>query len=397
MCAMLFVALLPFSSYAVVVSVIQRDWELGNASAAALFSAYLAGLAFASLLIVPLTDRFPVERFVVAGVGMLAVSNLLFPVLASGPASAALLRFVAGCGHVTVYFPSIRLVSQRFDRGGRGSAVAAFVGAGYLGTTLSYTITGIFLETTGSWRYAYGWTATVALAAVPLAYGLCRGPSSLKLKAPGLLTLRPLKERPLVLAIAGYALHSAELYLARLWLPLLLGAYLVRQEGDVFEANARAASIAGLMFSTGVVGVFLAGTVSDRVGRTLTAALLFAASGACSFAVGWLLDAPVLVIMSVGVIYGLTTAADSSIYSTAITELSPPALLGSTLAIQSFFGFLAGALAPMAAGYVLDRFSGDGAWTVAFGFNGLLAVLGVAALVALRRRPEAVAMAGGRR
>jgi len=394
---MLFIALLPFSSYAVVLTAVQQEWSLGNARGAALFSAYLVGLAVASLVVVPLTDRLPAEHFVIAGVGVLTVSNLSFPLFAEGATSAAWLRFVAGCGHVSVYFPGIRLVSQRFDSKARGSAVAAFVGAGYLGTTLSYTVTGVLLGATGSWRQAYGFTAAMGLCALPLAYFLCRGASSLQWKAPGLLSLRPLAERPIVLVIAAYALHSAELYLARLWLPLLLGAYLVRHGGEASDASARAAAISGLMFTTGVAGVFFGGMFSDRVGRSLAAGLLFAVSGACSFAVGWLLDAPAVLIMAVGVVYGFSTAADSSVYSTALTELAPPALLGSALAIQSFLGFLAGALAPMIAGYALDRLSGDRAWAVAFGFNGLLAVLGVTALCALRRRPEALSMAAGRR
>jgi MFS family permease len=197
--------------------------------------------------------------------------------------------------------------------------------------------------------------------------------------------------------LVAYALHSAELYLARLWLPLLLGALLVRAGAPFETATARAGALAGLMFSAGVAGVFLGGALSDRVGRTAAAAALFAASGACSFAIGWIFDGSFGVVTALGFLYGFFTSADSSIYATAVTELSPIATLGSALGLQSFAGFLAGAIAPVVAGVLLDTVAGDAAWTLTFGFNGLLAVVGVLVLMTLRRAPRAREMALGRR
>jgi MFS family permease len=137
--------------------------------------------------------------------------------------------------------------------------------------------------------------------------------------------------------------------------------------------------------------------VSDRIGRTAAASSLFALSGACSFAVGWLMSWPPSVMIAIGFLYGFTLAADSPIYATAVTELAPPARLGSAQAVQSFMGFLAGAIAPVAGGVVLDRWSGDSAWSVMFGLNGLLALGGIFVLHALRRQPRSILMAHGKR
>ena len=41
------------------------------------------------------------------------------------------------------------------------------------------------------------------------------------------MSLAPLRDRRLVLVIMAYALHTAELFVARLWLPLLFGAALM--------------------------------------------------------------------------------------------------------------------------------------------------------------------------
>ena len=59
MSLMLFILLLPFSSYVAALPLIQDEWGINNTQAGAIFSAYLAGFALAALLIIPLTDRLP--------------------------------------------------------------------------------------------------------------------------------------------------------------------------------------------------------------------------------------------------------------------------------------------------------------------------------------------------
>ena len=151
------------------------------------------------------------------------------------------------------------------------------------------------------------------------------------------------------------------------------------------------------MFMMGIGGVFLGGMLSDYFGRSAGAAVIFFLSGACSFAVGWLVGVPPAFLIVLGFFYGFITAADSAIYSTAIVELSPRGLIGSTQAVQSFVGFGIGAIAPVAAGAILDLATSASGWGLAFSFNGALAVLGVGALLWLRRLPKARQMASGKR
>jgi MFS family permease len=146
----------------------------------------------------------------------------------------------------------------------------------------------------------------------------------------------------------------------------------------------------------GIPGVFTGGWLSDRLGRSAGAALIFALSGLCSLLAGPLLAVPTL-LLALGFVYGFITAADSAIYSTSIIELAPPDRIGSAQAVQSFVGFAIGALVPVIAGSILDAGAGPSRWTLAFGFNALLAAAGVWALLALRRLPAALRMAGGKR
>ncbi len=402
MSSTLLLALLPFSSYIASIPFIEDEWGMTNFQAAMVFSAYLVGYAVSSAFLIPVTDRLPAGKVMFASVALIAVSNILFPLLAHDIWSASALRFIAGAGHVGAYIPGIRIVSLRFADGMRGTAVAIFVGAGYAGTTISYVFMGQLLDLADSWRTAYMITALVGLIGVLIALiHLLRHPSEEEAaqssSGSGRLNISVLRHRPMLLINTAYALHTAELYLARLWLPLLLAASLVHDGKEPGEAAVLAATWSGFMFMTGIVGVFAGGFISDRFGRTFGAAAIFAASGAISFVAGWLVGAPPLILITLGFVYGFATSADSAIYSTAVTELAPRNLIGSTQAIQSFVGFTVGAIAPVIAGGLLDVFDGALGWGAAFGFNGMLAVIGVTALTILRRMPEAVNMAAGKR
>ena len=386
---------LPFSSYAVSVPIIQAEWALTNTEAAVLFSLFLIGYALSSLVLLPLTDRVAPEKILLAGAVVVSVAHLLFPLLARGFVVGGALRFLMGMGQVAAYIPGVQLVSERFRLGKRGTAVGLFVAAGYAGTTLSYSFTGLMLERAGGWRSAYLTTSLVGLVGVALAVWLLwlarnngnrLSVISNQLGKKGKLDLGVLRDRPVMLVILGYALHTAELYLARLWFPLLLGVALVNNGRSPLEATATAATYSGFMFMMGIIGVMAGGYLSDYLGRGRGAALIFALSGLCSFVVGWLTAVPTPWLIGLGFFYGFVTAADSAIYSTAVTELSPPGKVGSTQAVQSFLGFTIGAIVPVLAGGILDSAGGTAvAWGLAFTFNGLLAVVGVASQLYLQR------------
>ena len=145
----LLLALLPFSSYIASIPFLGDEWGMSNSQAAAVFSAYLVGYAVSAAFLIPVTDRLPAGRVMFASVALIAVSNILFPLLARDVWTASALRFVAGAGHVGAYIPGIRIVSLRFADGMRGTAVAIFVGAGYAGTTISYVFMGTASEPHG--------------------------------------------------------------------------------------------------------------------------------------------------------------------------------------------------------------------------------------------------------
>ena len=393
MSSSLFLVLLSSSSYVASLPFIRDEWGLNNTQSGLAFSAYLAGYAASSLLVIPFTDRFRPYGIMLAGIFLTAVSGVLFPLFAEGLWTGSALRFLYGVGHVCVYITGIRLTSLRFSKKGRGLAVGVFVSAGYAGTTVSYVLMGVLLDLFESWEPAYLATTLPGLlgVAVTLLLGLEKSTvasrSERTTAMAGWLSLAPLHDRRLMLVIMAYALHTAELFVARLWLPLLLVATLMMGGFDSDAAASRAATLAGFMFMTGIFSVLLGGWMSDRFGRIRTASSIFAVSGICSFLAGWLVGLPITWLVVLGFLYGFFTAADSAIYSTAVTELAPRNLVGSAQAVQSFIGFVVGTGAPVVAGSILDLSGVQSAWILVFSFNGVLAAAGIACLLWLRRIP----------
>lgn len=390
---------LPYASYGASLPLIQEEWGLSNAQAGMIYSAYLAGFALAALLLIPLTDRLPSRLVFLACVWASVIGNLLFPLWANDFQTGLLLRFVAGPPLVGVYVPGIRIVSERFAEHRRGMAVGVFVSAFYLGNSVSLAVMSLFLPRFG-WRTSYFLAALLALSGVVLTHLLLRNLSRRVSDTPigsGRLSLAPLRSKPLVLITAGYALHAWELYVVRVWLPPFLASVLMSRGMGPTQAVASAAGLAALMLAMGVPGPFLGGLLSDRMGRTMAAAMILSASGVLSFVIGWMTEAPWGILLILGMIYGFAVAADSAIYSTGLTELADPRTLGSSQAIHTFFAFGAGVFSPVIAGGVLDLSPMELSWGLGFSTAGVAAVLGVCALLWLRRLPESVRMANGKR
>ena len=178
-----------------------------------------------------------------------------------------------------------------------------------------------------------------------------------------------------------------ELYAVRVWLPALLAAALVARGVEVEQAAVRAATIGGVALAAGAVGPVLGGAISDRFGRANSAMAIFGLSGACCLAVGWAVGAPWALLVVISCVLGWAIAADSSIYSTAVTETTDPSQLGSAMAVQAFLGFMGGVIGPIFVGAILDLVPPSIQWGVGFSGVGMLAVVAIAFLYPIARKP----------
>src|SRR5256886_2242791 len=330
----------------------RTEWNASSAELGWVVSAYLLGYAAAVLVVLPLTDRIKPSRVIAIGALVTALANLGFAFAAHDVITASVLRVIAGFGLAGVYMPGVRLVAQSSDPARRGRAVGLYVAAFYLGGSLSFLATGLLLEPFG-WRGAAMILGAGAVAALPMAGVSSRGiPEATGERAH--LDLRVLRNAPLVRTITAYVGHSWELFIVRAWLAAFLAAAFTLRGLSPTDASATASQWAALMLALGVPGVFLGGWASDRIGRVRSALLYALASGAISIGFGTLLFAPWPALIAVGAIYGAIIAADSAVYSTAVTELAPPGRVGSAQAIQAVAGFGIGSIGPVVAGATLD-------------------------------------------
>ena len=385
MCAMLLTGLLPFSSYVAAIPLIRDEWGIGNAAAGTIFSAYLAGYAISALLVLPLADRLPTRPVFVASALVSVIANALFPLVAFDPITASALRFMAGVGLVGVYMPGLRIISRAFPASGRGVAMGMYVTAFYTANAVSLLLTGTLMNHV-DWRTAYMALSVASAVSVPLALLLVRPAHDFSESSGGRFQLSVLSDRRARAYIIGYSLHAMELYAVRVWLPALLVAALVSRGMEVERAAVVGASVGGVALGMGSVGPVMGGAISDRFGRAASASAIFALSGACSLAIGWMAGAPWALLVGLSCLLGWAVSADSSIYSTAITESSPPEKLGSAMAAQAFLGFMSGVLGPVLIGGILDFAPESVRWGIGF---SVVALLSVAAIFVLRTTANA--------
>jgi MFS family permease len=375
--ATLALVLLPSQLPAAALPLMRTEWNASAAELGWVVSAYQLGYAAAVLVVLPLTDRFRPSRVIAAGALVTWLANILLAIVARDAVTASLLRVVAGFGLAGVYMPGVRLVAESADPARRGGAVGLYVAAFYLGSSVSIFATGLLLAPFG-WRGAAIGLGVLALVALPLAVVATRGMAA-SAGERARLDLAVLRNPPLVRSIAAYTGHSWELFTMRAWLPAFLAAAFALRGLSPTDASATASQWAAILLALGVPGVFVGGWASDRVGRARSAFLYALGSGAISLGFGTLLLAPWPVLIAVGALYAGLVAADSAVYSTAVTELAPARRVGSAQALQAVAGFGIGSLGPILAGVTLDFGAG---WIGPFVVAGALGIASAAPLLA---------------
>ncbi|WP_051275811.1 MFS transporter [Desulfovirgula thermocuniculi] len=379
--------LLPAYCLPAVLPVVEKEWGISHASAGMMVAAFQAGYIAAALVALPLTDRYDARYALAGGAVLSAAAHFLFPLLARDLVSGTLLRALAGAGLGGIYMPGIKIISLAPAR--RGRAVGIYVSSYLLGTSLSFALTGA-LTALWPWRPVYLSLAAAGIPAAALSLLLWRRPGEVFAPIPPRSPAAHVPPVPphapaAVLIIFAYAAHMWEMYGLRSWLSPFLTAVLQERAA---RANSLAASLTALSVLLGAPSTALAGWISDRLGRAVTAAALLCASAACSLVFGWLYGGPLWLLLAVGALYSLVVTADSPVFSTALAEVSPRERLGRLMAWQTLAGYLLATAAPPAFGLLLDLFPGPRGWAAAFSSLGLVALVGAGFMIYLHRREQ---------
>ena len=336
---------------------------------------FVAGTALAALL--NLADVFPARPYFAVAALCGALANALV-VYAPGYGSALALRFLTGFFLAGVYPPAMKMIATWFQSG-RGLAIGTIVGALTLGKATPYLVRAL---EGGDFRVVVLTASAGGVAAAALvAAGYRDGPFPFPRRpfSWGLVGAT-LRHRPTRLAIGGYLGHMWELY--AMWVsvtPFFLEYFLFRG-----SAHARAEGLADgagfAVIGVGAAGAVLAGKWADRLGRERITVWAMGVSGACALGMGWLLHAPIAIVLIVAVVWGFSVVADSAQFSAVITEVAPPHAVGTALTLQTSLGFLL-TMVTISGVPSLRNFGG---WPLAFGILALGPGLGIVAMLRLK-------------
>lgn len=396
-------AAMMFMAYPAILPIVQREWELSATAAGSISSAFLIGTALSLAVLSVLTDWVGARTVFLWSSFASAAIAILLPTLANGYFSALILFSALAICLAGTYTPGIVLLAERFPAPRRGWAIGWFLASSSLGYALALALAGLVITLAG-WRAALFTLALGPLTCAVLAILVLRGTPRRPSVVPRLWSFwdQLVRNRAAQLMVAGYTFHAWEVLGMWAWTPAFLTVVFFTHGLDLSRSAGIGANISALFHVMGIIAASVGGWLSDRWGRTAIIIGMMAISTTCSFTFGWLLTAPLGLVVLVGLVYGFSALGDSPVYSAGITEVVEPSHLGSMLGVRSLLGFGAGAVSPLAFGAVLDFTSGgpnpaSGVWGWAYGVLGIGGFLGICTMLWLRALPEGRQLAGGKR
>ena len=327
----------PWFSATVAAPGMIAEWRTTPSVSAWLTIVVQLGFVFGTLVsaLLLLSDRLNSKRLAAGASIIVTVATATLAWRHTGPTLAMLLRFITGVALAGVYPPGIKIAAGWWQYR-RGTAIGVLVGALTIGSAAPNLIRAV--APPDQWRTILLVAAGCALVSAGL-FGIAvrDGPfqsPSAPFDPRALSSV--VRNRRVALATAGYLGHMWELY--AMWSSI--GAFWVYVIATRHASPSTAPLLAFATIASGTVGCVLAGLAADRVGRPVVTIVAMAVSGTCALTIGFLVSAPLFVVVSVAVIWGVSIVADSAQFSAAVTEYAPSQYVGTAITLQTCLGFL---------------------------------------------------------
>jgi MFS family permease len=358
-----------FMTYAATLPVLRAEWGMTATRAGSVSTGFQLGYAVSLVVFSALADRVGARRVFLGSAWLSAVSALLFAAFARSYLTGLVLYTLVALSQGGTYTTAIMLFADRYPPTRRGAAVGWLIASSSAGYALSLVISGAAVAW-GGYRLAFLVCALGPMIGVVIAWLVLRTTPNVvhPPRAGARFGTAVLRNRPAIRLILGYTFHSWELLGMWAWTPAFVAAvFAVSGEGAI-RAVELASYVSAGFHVMGLVASSSMGRLSDALGRRIVLLGLAATSAGCSLVFGWLIGLPVAIVFAVGAAYGFTALGDSPVLSTALTEAVGASHLGAALALRSFMGFGAGAIAPIVFGRVLDLTNPPGAFPTAWGW-----------------------------
>jgi MFS family permease len=383
LCASRFFINLVQMIYAASLPLLKPAWQMSATQAGSVATGFQIGYAVSLLGFSWLADRAGARRIVLMSAMASAVAAVAFALLARSYPTALVLYTLVALTQGGTYSGALMLVSERYDTGRRGSAMGWLIASSSLSHAASLAIAGVALPRGGYSLAFLVAAAGTTLGAVVVAFSLRSTPNTIHERRAGMrVQTEVFRNREAMRLTVGYTFHSWELLGMWAWAPAFIATSLVVSGAATMKSVEVGAYIASSLHVMGLLASSSMGFLSDRLGRRRVLFMLAATSALCSMVFGWLIAAPIAVIALIGAVYGFSGLGDSPVLSAALSEAVHPAYLGSALALRSFLGFGAGAVAPLVFGAILDATNPPGitpthwGWAfVALGLGGMIATV----------------------
>jgi len=386
-------AMAPWFSASAVAPALVRVWQLSPATTAWLTISVQLGFVAGALVSAALTlaDRLSARRLV-AGSALIAATATLGVAVASGITLGIVCRLLTGAALAGVYPPGMKIAAGWFKEG-RGWAIGILVGALTLGSASPHLVR--WAVPPAAWRIVLIVAAMSAVAGGLLVLLVPNDGPYAAPSPPFSLAAAPriLRDRAVALANLGYLGHMWELYAMWTWIAVFVAESERARLGAQADVTARAALVTFAVVGSGAIGCWLGGKYADRRGRTLVTSVAMLVSGSCALVVGLLFGAPLVALAPLLLVWGVSIVADSAQFSAAVSELAPRDYVGTALTLQTSLGFLL----TCATIYLLPMVARAIGWRWSMSVLAIGPALGVWAMLALRRRPESLRLASGRR
>jgi MFS family permease len=339
---------------------IAADLKLTRVQQGAILSAFSLGYVAAMLPGGFLVDRIGPGRMAAIGATAWSMATA-WTAFAHTPGSLLLSRIAVGIGEAPIFPANARLVRERFPLHERGLATALFDSGSYFGTAVSAPIVVSVILLAG-WRWSFGACTLLGLLWVPLWVRTARAShdegstNALPSAVPGGRdVVRLLSSKNVLAAGAGFFCYNYVKSFFLTWFP----TYLVSSQNFSFGSVGYVGLIPPLCAILADLG---AGWSTDRMiraGVRLTVArkapiclgLLIGGIGVIGLVVA---TNHVLVIAFASLAFASTMAASSGIWAIPGDIAPRPALVGTIGGIQNTFSNMAGFVAPLATGILLQ-------------------------------------------